>query len=101
MTDDAFFALADPVRREIVRRLSDQGPTPTLRLLDGLGSTRQGATRHLTVLERSGLVISERKGREIVRRLDAQPLAEMLAWLGELDRQWQMRLNRLAEQYDA
>lgn len=99
--DEVFFALSDPSRRTMLERLVQKSPQTTGELLKGLGTTRQGAARHLAVLERSGLVVSRRSGREILRELKPQPLRGSLAWMSKLESAWDDRLNRLEEQYQA
>lgn len=98
--DLVFAALADRHRREMVSRLARHGRMRTGDLLDGLPMTRQGANRHLGVLETSGLVTSHRVGRVVYRELNLQPLRGTGEWLDQIDRQWQAALNRLAAQYD-
>jgi DNA-binding transcriptional ArsR family regulator len=97
--DEVFFALADPSRRAMLERLVQKSPQSTGELLQGLGTTRQGAARHLAVLERSGLVVSRRSGREVLRELKPQPLRGSLAWMAQLESAWDARLSRLATDY--
>ncbi len=99
LIDAVFAALADPTRREILNRLSQRGPQPSGELVDGLGMTRQGASRHLDVLEASGLVRSVRIGRVVMRELDQEELKESVAWLNALASAWDDRLQRLQDSY--
>ena len=100
MTDSVFAALADPHRREILSRLAHFGPQPTASLTSLPGMTRQGASRHLALLESSGLVVSRRSGRVVVRELNLKPLRGTSAWIEELSTEWDKRLARLAAQYE-
>ena len=59
-----FAALGDPVRLAIVARLCGDGPLPTITLKEQTGVSRQGVSKHLRLLEQSGLVRSARKGRD-------------------------------------
>lgn len=95
-----FHALADPTRCEILRRLVAEGPMPTGRLVEGLSMSRQGASRHLSVLESAGLVVSKRQGRQVVCHLDPKPLRGSQEWLAEIGRAWDERLARLAASYE-
>ncbi|GMV90018.1 MAG: hypothetical protein AMXMBFR81_29490 [Chthonomonas sp.] len=95
-----FHALADPTRCEILRRLVAEGPMPTGRLVEGLSMSRQGASRHLSVLESAGLVVSKRHGRQVVCHLDPKPLRGSQEWLAEIGRAWDERLARLAASYE-
>jgi DNA-binding transcriptional ArsR family regulator len=95
-----FHALADPTRCEILRRLAAEGPLPTGRLIEGLSMSRQGASRHLSVLESAGLVVSKRAGRRVVCHLDPKPLRGSQEWLAEIGRAWDERLGRLMATYE-
>lgn len=99
MSAEVFFALADPQRQEILLRLVRGGPQTTLTLLEGIGTTRQGATRHLTILENAGLVKSEKRGREIIREFNPVALSPAQEWFAALESAWDARLGRLSDQY--
>lgn len=100
VSDEVFTALADPIRREILTRLSRGGPQTTGALTSRMGMTRQGASRHLATLESCGLVTSRRHGREILRELNPAPLRGTEEWIQSLADQWDQRLARLAKQYE-
>jgi DNA-binding transcriptional ArsR family regulator len=91
----AFAALGDPVRLAMVARLCKEGPLPTIALKRGTRVTRQGLTKHLSVLEDAGLVSSERFGRERRWRMQAQQLAAVRDHLDRISAQWDLRLERL------
>ena len=88
-------ALGDPTRLEIVQRLGDRGPLPTLELVEGLGMSRQAATKHLQVLENAGLVESRVEGRQVVRELKLEVLDQAGDWLGKRVRLWDRKLDAL------
>ncbi len=73
----AFAAVADPTRRTILERLRKEGPLPLKAIADRLPITRQAVTKHLRALEASGLVTSEKVGREKIHALDTEPLREV------------------------
>jgi DNA-binding transcriptional ArsR family regulator len=60
---DAFAALADPVRRSLLRSLS-AGPARVVDLADGLPISRPAVSRHLRLLMEAGLVAASVRGRE-------------------------------------
>ena len=64
---EIYQALGDPARLTMVERLGEHGPMTTMHLVEGLGMTRQAATKHLVVLENVGLVSSTVNGRQIMR----------------------------------
>ena len=80
---DVFKALADPTRRVILDELvTRDGQTlfeicSRLTMKHGLGSSRQAISQHLDVLERAGLIRSERQGRYKLHHLDTAPLREI------------------------
>jgi len=65
------------------------------RLTSGSQITRQAISKHLRVMERSGLVRSSRYGRERRWRLNEQRLADARLYLAQISRQWNAALNRL------
>jgi DNA-binding transcriptional ArsR family regulator len=91
----AFAALGDPTRLAIVRRLCDPGPLSTIRLTDGTSLSRQGVTKHLRTLEESGLVRSDRVGRDIIWQLRREKVSEVRDYLDEISAQWDAAISRL------
>src|SRR5437660_12841069 len=88
--DAVFQALADPTRRELLRRLSKTSGTAT-ELSDRLPITRQAVAKHLTALHEAGLVAAERSGREVRYRLTTGPMAAAGARMGGVGAQWGRR----------
>jgi len=89
-----FAALGDPVRLQIVSRLRD-GPQSTVRLTAGTPVTRQAMTKHLEVLQRAGLLISDRRGRERLWQVQPTRLGEVRRYLAQIERDWDAALQRL------
>ena len=67
------------------------------RLTAGSNVTRQAITKHLRVMESSGLLHTMRHGRESVWRLDLRRLKEARRYLGLISKQWDDALVRLRE----
>ena len=88
-------ALGDPARLTMVERLGESGPMTTMKLVEGLGMTRQAATKHLVVLENVGLVTSEARGREIMRTLRLEVLDGAADWLSARAKAWDRKLDAL------
>ena len=82
-----FEALADPVRRSILRTLVD-GPSRVVDLCSNLADSqpisRPAVSRHLRVLSEAGLVVAEDRGRERHYRLEPQPIDEVRQFIDEL-----------------
>lgn len=92
--DLVFHALSDPTRRSVVERLGT-GPAATSDLAQPFGMSLPSFTQHLGVLERSGLVMSEKRGRVRTYRLAPAPLETAEGWMVEQRRTWQLRLDQL------
>lgn len=90
-----FAALGDETRLRVVARLCDGGPMSITGLTEGSKMTRQAITKHLRVMERSGLVHSKRHGRESVWQLDQRRLKDARRYLDMISRQWDDALLRL------
>jgi DNA-binding transcriptional ArsR family regulator len=90
-----FAALGDPVRLAIVTRLCSDGPLPTIQLKESSGVSRQAVTKHLQILEGTGLVRSDRAGRDRLWRIETRQLDEARKHLELISAQWDARLERL------
>ncbi len=93
-TQNAFRALADPTRRDIVQMLATQDMT-IAQLTERFDMTRAAVKKHLTVLSDGGLITVEVKGRERINRLEPQGMAPILDWFSYFDRFWDDRLTNL------
>jgi len=78
--DRAFAALADPVRRAIIARLS-RGPATVNELAEPFDITLQAVSRHIAVLEQAGLVTRTRDAQRRPVHLDAAALEALTAWI--------------------
>ena len=76
-------ALADPIRRDILRMLRTADVTAGA-IAESFAVTRPAVSRHLRVLREAGLVRDEVRGRERAYRLTLDGLAELEAFLAEL-----------------
>jgi DNA-binding transcriptional ArsR family regulator len=94
IVDQVFDALGDPTRRRIVERLS-RGPTTVSELARPMVITLAAVVQHLQVLERCGLVRTEKVGRVRTCRVDAQGLAVAAKWIEQRRGLWDRRLDRL------
>ena len=78
--DRAFLALADPVRRAIVARLS-RGAATVNELAEPFAITKQAVSRHIHVLEEAGLVTRSRDAQRRPVHLDPAALERLTAWI--------------------
>lgn len=93
--DAVFQALADPTRREVMRRISEEGPITVTELADRLPVTRQAIAKHLDALEGAGLVSSSTRGRARRYLLTPGPMAEAMDWMTDVGAEWDERLESL------
>jgi DNA-binding transcriptional ArsR family regulator len=91
---DVAFAIADPVRREILMLLRERGLSAG-DISGRFDISRPAVSRHLRVLRECGLVVDEVRGRERWYRVETAPLAPLVQWLAELHNRWSGPLDAL------
>jgi ArsR family transcriptional regulator, arsenate/arsenite/antimonite-responsive transcriptional repressor len=82
---DAFRALGDPTRREILRLLRD-GPKTSGEIAEHFSSSWPTVSRHLAVLRDAGLILSERSGQQIVYEINTTVFQDLVEHLMEWTR---------------
>ena len=92
--DRAFSALADPVRRAIVARLS-RGPATLGELAEPFDITAQAVSKHISVLESAGLVWRTREAQRRPVHLDASALERLTSWIDQYRLEAEARYRRL------
>jgi len=95
-TADAFNAVAEPRRRQILDVLAD-GERSVGDVVERLGLGQPQVSKHLRVLREVGLVEVRDEGRQRIYRLNAGPLKPIHDWLREYEQAWDERLDRLDE----
>ena len=93
---NAFAALADPMRRSVFERLMD-GPQPVGRIARGMPVSRPAVSQHLKVLKEAGLVTDRADGTRRVYSIDPQGLAAVRRYL---DQFWTEALDAFAAQVE-
>lgn len=92
--DEVFQALADATRLAIIERLSI-GPASTMELSRPFSMALPSLLQHLGVLERVGIVSSQKTGRVRVYQLERGSLARATTWLETNRNHWERRLDQL------
>jgi len=92
---EIYKALGDPIRLEIVKRLSTGSPSTIGALSTNLGISRQGARKQLQVLVKANVVHLRQRGRQTDVTLDTKTLQIARAFITKLERQWDDRLDAL------
>ena len=98
-TTDAFNAVAEPRRREILDLLA-KGERPVNDLVRQLRLGQPQVSKHLRVLREVGLVDVREHGRHRLYRLNGRPLKSIHEWVKNYEQAWNERLDRLDEVLD-
>jgi DNA-binding transcriptional ArsR family regulator len=91
-----FGALADPIRRAILTRLTE-GDATVAELAAPFSVSQPAISRHLKVLEHAGLVTRTRRATARLSHLEAQPLRDVTSWLARYQRFWDESHEQLDE----
>jgi DNA-binding transcriptional ArsR family regulator len=95
--DRTFAALADPTRRALLARLSEQDSVSISELARPFTMSLPAIMKHLDVLSDAGLIARAKTGRTVACRLTAAPMEDATRWLNRYQRFWSGQLDRLAE----
>jgi DNA-binding transcriptional ArsR family regulator len=93
-TTDAFNAVAEPRRRQILDALAG-GERAVNDLVELLGLAQPLVSKHLRVLREVGLVHVRDEGRQRLYRLNGQPLKPIYDWVRRYEQTWTQRFDRL------
>jgi DNA-binding transcriptional ArsR family regulator len=99
-TSDAFNAVAEPRRREILNYLAVV-ERPVGDIVIALRLEQPSVSKHLRVLRDVGLVRMRREGRRKLYRTNAEAIRPLHEWAGEFERFWKHQLNRVKERAEA
>ena len=95
-TSDAFNAVAEPRRRDILALLAaDEHPVGDI--VASLNLPQPSVSKHLRVLLEVGLVDVRRDGRRMLYRTNAQAIRPLHEWAGTFERYWRHQLARIKE----
>jgi DNA-binding transcriptional ArsR family regulator len=93
--DTTIAALADPTRRELLRRLADR-PCRASALAEGFAMSRPAICKHTRLLTRAGLIRAKKNGRERIYELaprGGRSIKELIVELEEVERFWDTALE--------
>jgi DNA-binding transcriptional ArsR family regulator len=94
-----FELLAEPSRRRILDLLRERA-RPVGELVDALGLSQPGVSKHLRVLREGGLVRARAEAQRRIYEVRPEPLAEIDAWLAPYRELWAGRLDALERHLD-
>ena|ERR1700752_4014320 len=92
--DAVFAALADPTRRAIIERLSRSEARVT-EVAEPFRMSLNAVSKHIRVLEASGVVERHRRGRDHILSINTRSLDEVLGWIERMHRYWEERLDAM------
>ncbi len=95
----SWHALSDPNRRAVLELLLER-PRPVGELVERLGLSQPGTSKHLKVLREAGLVQVRQDANRRVYALDPGPIRELDAWLAPYRRLWNESLDELGRHLD-
>jgi DNA-binding transcriptional ArsR family regulator len=98
--DELWSAVGDPTRRRVLDLILDRGEASATAVAGELPVTRQAVAKHLTVLDRAGLVEARRRGREVRYAVRPQRLDAAARSMASVAAAWDKRLGaikRIAE----
>jgi DNA-binding transcriptional ArsR family regulator len=99
-TSDAFNAVAEPRRREILNYLA-VSERPVGDIVIALRLEQPSVSKHLRVLRDVGLVRMRREGRRKLYRTNAEAIRPLHEWTGEFERFWRHQLHQVKERAEA
>jgi len=99
-TSDAFNAVAEPRRREILNLLALR-ERPVGEIVDALAMEQPSVSKHLRVLHDVGLVEARREGRQMIYRVNGTAIRPLHEWTGMFEKFWKHQLVRVRERAEA
>ena len=99
-TSDAFNAVAEPRRRDILAFLADR-ERPVGEIVAAFEMEQPSVSKHLRVLREVGLVRMRREGRQKLYQTNAAAIRPLHEWAGEFERFWRHTLTRVKERAEA
>ena len=94
--DAVFAALADPTRRAIIERLS-RGEARVTEVAEPFHMSLNAVSKHIRVLEASGVVERQKKGRDHILSINTHSLDAVDGWIGRTRSYWEKRLDAMEQ----
>jgi ArsR family transcriptional regulator, cadmium/lead-responsive transcriptional repressor len=88
-------AVSEPTRRQLLDSLLVRGEATATTLAENSPLTRQAVSKHLSVLDRAGLVESRRAGREVRYSIRPERVDAAARSMAEVAASWDRRLHRI------
>jgi len=94
MDMEAFAAIADPTRRQIIETLAQHGQMSATDIASRFAISKSGVSQHLKILKDAGLVDMEARAQFRLYRLSPEALEQMAAWIIRMRWLWSQTLAR-------
>ena len=95
-TSDAFNAVAEPRRRDILNYIAMQERSVS-EIVDALEIEQPSVSKHLKVLKEVGLVDVRREGRQMLYRVNGSAIRPLWEWTSTFERMWRHQLTKIKE----
>ena len=99
-TSDAFNAVAEPRRRDILNYLATQERSVG-EIVDAMEMEQPSVSKHLKVLKDVGLVEARREGRQMLYKVNGMAIRPLHEWTSRFERLWKHQLMRIKERAEA
>ncbi len=96
---DVLCAISHPSRRAIISHLAASGPTRFTDVAEPLGVSLNAVTKHLEMLDRAGLIVRDKRGREVFISLRPEPLRMVATWTHEYEHFWNEQLDTFEKHF--
>lgn len=92
---DAYSALAEPTRREILEIIAKYGTLSSSAISDHFSISSPAISQHLKVLREANLVQVEKKAQQRLYKINPEPMYQIEGWVKKMSRQWEDRFTAL------
>ena len=99
-TSDAFNAVAEPRRRDILNYLAQQ-ERPVGHIVAATEMEEPSVSKHPRILKNVGLVEARREGRQMLYRVNGEAIRSLHEWAGTFERLWKHQLLQIKERAEA
>lgn len=96
---DVLTAISHPSRRAIIEQLATKGASRFSDIAEPFDVALNAVTKHLKLLERAGLIVREKRGREVFISLQPEPLKQVSEWVHFYEKFWNERLDDFATHF--
>jgi DNA-binding transcriptional ArsR family regulator len=92
---NAFYAIADDTRREIIVLLAKKGELPVNEIAKNFAMTTPAISQHLRVLKEANVILMRKEAQHRLYRIDESGLNEIEIWIEEVRKLWSKRLSSM------